>query len=168
MSAENDVKKLAELIKGIKVVMLTTVCADGSLRSRPMVTQDKEFDGTLWFFTPAESPKVSEVEHEQRVNVSYADHDKERYVSVSGTARLVRDRDTIKEFWGPALRAWFPKGPDDPELALLRVEVEKAEFWDGPSSAVVHLVGFVKAMVTGQLHRPGTNEKVDLRERAAP
>ena len=66
MSAENDVKKLAELIKGIKVAMLTTVCADGSLRSRPMVTQDKEFDGTLWFFTPAESPKVHEYQERFR------------------------------------------------------------------------------------------------------
>src|SRR5438132_409520 len=127
MSAEQNVKKLADLIKGIKVAMLTTVAEDGCLRSRPMVTQDKDFDGTLWFFTQAGAPKVSEVEREERVNLSYANPDDQRYVSVSGTARLVRDRDRIREFWSPALKAWFPKGPDDPELALLRVEVDRAE-----------------------------------------
>jgi general stress protein 26 len=129
--------------------MLTTVCADGSLRSRPMVTQERAFDGTLWFFTSAAAAKVSEVEQEERVNLSYANPDRGLSVSVSGTARLVRDRDRIKELWTPALRTWFPGGPDDPELGLLRIDVDRAEYWDGPSSTAGHLAGFGKEMVTG-------------------
>jgi general stress protein 26 len=142
MSAEQNVRRLAELIRGINVAMLTTVADDGSLRSRPMVTQEKEFDGTLWFFTQPGAPKVSEVEREERVNLSYADPARQRYVSVSGSARLVRDRGKLKELWTPALRAWFPTGPEDGDLALLRVEVERAECWSGPSGAAVHLASF--------------------------
>jgi general stress protein 26 len=129
-----------------------------------MATQETEFDGDLWFFTDAGSPKVDEVERDERVNVSYAAPDDNRYVSISGTARLVRDRAKIKELWNPVLKAWFPEGLDDPDLALLRVRVEKAEYWDSPSSKMVQLAGFVKAIATGKRADDiGENEKIDLK-----
>ena len=166
-SDNNDIQNLAKLIKGIKVAMLTTQETDGTLRSRPMATQGAEFDGTLWFFTQASSHKVDEIDREQNVNVSYADEGDNRYVSVSGRARLVRDRAKIDELWSPILKAWFPKGKDDPEVALLRVDVEKAEYWDAPSSTIVKMVGFAKAMVTGQPYAPGENRKInDVRAQA--
>jgi general stress protein 26 len=161
MKTENDIQKLATLIKGIKVAMLTTQETDGTLRSRPMATQAAEFDGTLWFFTQASSHKVDEIDREHNVNVSYADAGDNRYVSVSGRARLVRDRAKIDELWSPILKAWFPRGKDDPETALLRVDVEKAEYWDAPSSTIVKLVGFAKAMATGQTYTPGENRKIN-------
>src|SRR5688572_13578018 len=130
----DDVKKLAKLIKGIKVAMMTTRDDDGTLRARPMQTQNEEFDGTLWFFTQASSHKVVEVDHEHQVNLTYAEPSENRYVSVSGTATLVRDKAKIDQLWSPALKAWFPEGKDDPEVALLRVDVAKAEYWDAPSS----------------------------------
>src|SRR5437588_4980252 len=101
MSTRGHVEKLGKLIKGIEVAMLTTACPDGSLRSRPMVTQDTEFDGTLWSFTRADTPKVGEVKDNEQVNLSYASPDDQRYVSVSGTARLVRDPQKVKELWKP-------------------------------------------------------------------
>jgi general stress protein 26 len=157
----DDVKKLAKLIKGIRVAMLTTRDDDGTLRARPMQTQEQEFDGTLWFFTPASSHKVIEVDHEHQVNLSYADPGDNRYISVSGTATLVRDRAKIDELWTPVLKAWFPQGKDDPDVALLKVDVAKAEYWDSPSSTLVKLVGFTKAVLTGQQYRPGENEKLN-------
>ena len=161
---KTDIEKIRDLIKDIRFAMLTTIDADGSLRSRPMGTQEAEFDGDLWFFTGASSPKVDEVERDERVNLSYAAPDDNRYVSISGTARLVRDRAKAKELWNPVLKAWFPDGLDDPDLALLRVRVEKAEYWDAPSSKMVQLAGFVKAIVTGQrADDMGENEKIDLK-----
>ena len=143
--------------------MLTTVHEDGSLHSRPMATQEPEFDGELWFFTGASSPKVGEVERDHRVNVSYAAPDDNTYVSISGTARLVRDKAKMKELWNPFVKAWFPKGLDDPELALLCVEVDKAEYWDAPSSKMVQLDGLVKATLTGKRpEKVGEHEKLDL------
>jgi general stress protein 26 len=158
----DDVKKLARLIEGIDFAMLTTVCEDGSLRSRPMSTQQAEFDGTLWFFTRDDTAKVGEIERDRQVNVSYAKPGDQKYVSVSGRATLLRDRAKIKELWNPAHKAWFPDGPDDPHLALLRVDVDKAEYWDSPSSTVMHVIGFVKALATGAEFHPGENKKLDL------
>ncbi len=159
---DESVKKLSDLIKGIRMAMLTTAEDDGSLRSRPMATQDAEFDGSLWFFTRAEAPKVDEVRRDDHVNLSYAEPKSQQYVSVSGRAELVRDPSKIHELWNPLLKAWFPKGLDDPELALLRIDVDKAEYWDSHSSAMVHLIGFVKASVTGKPYEPGQHEKIDL------
>jgi general stress protein 26 len=158
------IKTLGELIKDIKFAMLTTVEDDGSLRSRPMGTQQAEFDGDLWFFTGASSAKVGEVQRDRQVNVSYADTDHQRYVSVSGTAQLVRDRAKIEELWNPIFKAWFPDGLDDPDLALLKVAVERAEYWDSPSSKVVQLYGFVKAVATGKRagDEIGDNEKLSF------
>jgi general stress protein 26 len=164
MGEKTDIEKIRELIKDIRFAMLTTVDEDGSLRSRPMATQKAELDGDLWFFTSAGSSKVDEVQHDQRVNLSYAAPDDNTYVSLSGTAVLVRDPAKMKELWNPALKAWFPKGLEDPEIALLRVRVEKGEYWDSPSSKMVQLAGFVKAIATGERYKAGKGEhdKVEL------
>jgi general stress protein 26 len=159
-----QIKKLAELISDIEFAMLTTIEPDGSLRSRPMATQKQEFDGDLWFFTRASAPKVNEVEQDQHVCVAFARPDKQHYVSVSGKARLVRDRAKIEELWNPAYKAWFPEGLDDPDLALIKVSAEKGEYWDGQTSVVAHLVGLAKAAVTGQSYQGGENEKVQLKQ----
>lgn len=156
------IRKLGEMIEDIDFAMMTTVERDGTLRSRPMSTQRIEFDGDLWFFTRASAPKVEEVRRDERVNVSYAKPEDQRYVSISGTAEIVRDREKIKELWSPALKAWFPKGLEDPDIALLKVSVEQAEYWDSSSSAMAHLFGFVKALATGQSYQPGENEKLNL------
>lgn len=156
------IEKLGELIEDINIAMLTTIEADGSLRSRPMATQQIEFDGDLWFFVGASSPKAQEIRGDPRVNISYAQPDDQRYVSVSGTAELVRDRRKIEQLWNPLYKAWFEKGLDDPDLALLKVRVEQAEYWDAPSSKFVALAGFVKAIATGKRAEIGENAKLDL------
>ena len=158
----NDVQKLAKMIKGIRVAMLTTAMPDGSLRSRPMATQQTEFDGVLWFMCDAQSAKVYEVDREHHVNVSYAEPSDERYVSVTGRASVSHDREKIHELWSPFHKAYFPKGPDDPGIALLRVDVDQAEYWDAPSSTMTHLIGFAKAVLTGHRYVPGDNEKLNI------
>ena len=105
---------------------------------------------------------MDEVGKEHQINLSYSEPDDQLYVSISGRANLVRDKAKAEALWQPALKAWFPKGVEDPDLALLKVEVEKAEYWDTPSSAMVHLFGYVKATLTGQSYKPGENEKITL------
>src|SRR4051812_47163341 len=94
---QDDIRKLWSMIKDIRVAMMTTIDDDGTLRSRPMMGKQPEFDGNLWFFTSADSHKVEEVNQHRRVNLSYADPDNQNYVSVSGTAGLVRDKQKITQ-----------------------------------------------------------------------
>jgi general stress protein 26 len=159
---KDAVAQLAELIQGIKVTMMTTVEPDGCIRSRPMWTHNDDFKGELWFFTHESAPKVDEVQADQHVNLAYSDASRDRYVSVSGVASVVRDRQKIHELWNPALKAWFPKGVDDPDIALICVKVNKAEYWDTPNKRMVQLIGFVKAVLTGEKYSPGEHQKIDL------
>jgi general stress protein 26 len=161
-------ERLAELIDDIRFATLTTRGADGSLRSRPMATQEERFDGALWFFTDADAAKVQEIAGDPRVNVSYAEPGRNRWVSVSGSAGVVRDRELVDRLWSAPLKAWFPDGRETPGIALLRVDVEKAEYWDAPSAKVVQLAGFVKALVTGRRIEPGENEQLDLEDASRP
>lgn len=149
----NDLQKLASFLKDIKFTMMNTIGKDGSIYSRPMATLDMEeenFDGRLWFFTRKDSPKVTEIESEQHINLAYADPDKQRYASVSGRGTLVQDRALMEKLWKPVFKAWFPEGLEDPEIALISVQVESAELWDSPPSKVVQLAGFVKSTLTGK------------------
>jgi general stress protein 26 len=159
---EDGIAKIRELIEDIEFAMLTTVCRDGSLRSRPMATMKVKFDGNLWFFTRADSPKVGEVDEDQHVNVAYAAPDDDVWVSLQGTATLSRDRAKMEELWNPHLEAYFPEGLDDPEIALLRVKVEKGEYWEAPGS-IAYALEVATAIVTGERADPGENEKVDLK-----
>ena len=155
-------KKLGDLIADIKFAMLTTVSSEGKLHSRPMTTQQKDFDGHLWFFTGLSTEIVPEVGNNPMVNLSYSSPGKNSYVSVSGTAAVVRDRAKIKELWSPIYKAWFPDGVDDPDLCLLKIDVSEAEYWDMPNSKVAQVYAFAKALVTGEQAKIGDHKQVDV------
>ncbi len=158
---QEAVEKLRDLIKDISIAMLTTI-DKGVLRSRPMDTQQTEFDGDLWFMTSKKNHHVDEIKKDNRVNVSYASTDDNTYVSVSGKADFSTDKAKIDELWSPEHKAWFPEGKDDPNLMLMKVTVEQAEYWDSSSSTFVQVTGFLKAMVTGEQANGGENEKLDF------
>jgi len=160
-AAAQEFAKLKELIDEIKIGMLTTQDEDGTLRSRPLQTRVVDDDGSLWFFTSRSSPKVAEASADGwRVNVSYARPDKMDFVSVSGRATLVDDRDKMKALWTKWVEVFFPRGLDDPDLALLRVDIEKAEYWDSPGTALGRAYAVAKALATGNKEATGDNVKL--------
>jgi general stress protein 26 len=158
---EEFLKKLNGLINSLRIGMFTTVEEDGSLRSRPMAAQTVEGDGDLWFFTQETAPKVGEVEQRRKVNVTFSDERESHWVSVSGTGQVVRDREKMQELWKPFLKTWFPNGPDDPDIALIKVEAEHGDYWDSSSPARV-LLGFAKAAITGERSQAGEGRRVEL------
>ncbi len=161
--ASEDIKKIGSLINGIRIAMMTTVGENGQLHSRPMAVQDMEFDGEFWFFASNNSGKIDSIQNDQHVNLAFAKESDNKFVSIAGRARVVTDRAKIKELWNPLMTAWFPKGLEDPELCLIRVSAESAEYWDAPSSTIVHVYGIAKALVTGERPHPGDHARVALK-----
>ncbi|MDX1995165.1 MAG: pyridoxamine 5'-phosphate oxidase family protein [bacterium] len=153
-------KKLSEMIKDVNIAMLTTIAPDGTLNSRPMGTQDAEFDGDLWFFTEVETGKVHDVEQNPNVNVSYASDTK--WISVAGQAQIVRDRAKIDQYWQESLKVFFPEGKDTPNLVLIKVEATQAQYWTSPGR-VASALEFARAFVTGDEYQAGKNEKIDFK-----
>lgn len=157
-----ETKKLADLVKDIKIAMLTTVDIDGELRSRPMATSEIKEEGVVYFFTQAQSHKTEELGKNHKVNVSYIDRDDQVYVSLSGHANVIRDQKKIDDLWTPFLKAWFPKGKEDPGINLVKVEISKAEYWNAPGNKMVQMIGMAKAIMTGKPYDAGENKKVDF------
>ncbi len=149
----HDFKSIVSKIQDIKVGMFTTMCKDNQLRGRPMTTCEVEEDGFLWFFTSINSKLIDDLIEQDNVNISYTDMSKNIFISVKGQAILVRSKTKIEQFWNPLAKAWFPKGFKDPDLVLVKIQVNQAEIWDSGSSKIVILAKILKAIVTGEEYK---------------
>ncbi len=149
LSGQEGVEKIAELIKDTHICMMTTAASDGSFDSRPMATQKAPFDGTVWFLTRHESGKVKELEHDSHIGLMYADTSNSNYVTAKGKCEVSQDKGKIKELWNPMFKAWFPGGEDDPTIAVLKVTVSEAQYWEASSSKIIVGVKYLAAAVTG-------------------
>lgn len=156
-----DWAKLGELIWDIRVALLTTVDRDGRFHTRPVQTLQVEAGRTLWFFTDWSSPKVDELQHDVRVSLGYADPGKNVYVAVTGSGSLQRNIQKANQLWSVEQRAYYPDGPEDERLALLRVVIDRGEYWIAPNRAS-YLVAAVTAAVTGKpAGVVGENHKIE-------
>jgi general stress protein 26 len=137
------------MLESFESAMLVTHNPDGVLDARPMRVADIEPAGSLWFMTSRSSRKVSEIDKDSRVLLVYQDASGQ-YLSIAGTARIVDDGPRTRRLWKEPYKVWFPKGPDDPDLVLLSVEPEVAEFWDVAGlNRLRYLFDAAKAYVTG-------------------
>lgn len=165
MSAYQHSSEVAELrsrIKPIHFAMFTTVDAQGRLSSRPMTTQDIDPEGNLWFFTSTETALWNDIAAQPQVNLSFAEPADQVYVSISGRAERVVERATIKAMWTPAVQAFYPHGPDDPHVVLVKVVSDTAEYWDANASSMVQLFNMAKAVLTGSTPDQGEHVKLKL------
>jgi len=151
------------LIKGIKFAMFTTHEGNGHLHSRPMTTQNKTMpDDKLWFFMSVKGGAVQELAQQAQVNISYADTGEDVYVSVSGSAEVVDDKTQREALWTKFSQAWFPGGVDDPDLALVRVTVSHAHYWNANESKLTQLFVMAKAVFTGEKPALGESGEASL------
>jgi len=161
--AHDQLKDLREKIKDVRFGMFTTVDPDGKLSSRPMTSQQVDDQGQIWFFTSDVTDFVRHLHEHPRVNVSFSDPEDSLYVSIAGEAELTRDRAKIDELWNPLAAAWFDGGKDDAHLALIRVHIDSAEYWDTHSSKMTQLYALAKAALTGKApHDLGEHKKITL------
>ncbi|WP_328647130.1 pyridoxamine 5'-phosphate oxidase family protein [Amycolatopsis sp. NBC_00348] len=159
MSAEDN-QIVTDIAKKVGTAMITTHQADGKLVSRPMTGQRVEFDGSAWFFVARSADMVDEVARDSRVNVGYAGSGS--WLSLSGAASVVDDVARKKALWNEFVEAWFPGGPEDADVVLLKVDAQSAEYWTTPGGKPRALFEMAKARVTGSAPDPGSNETVDL------
>ena len=142
-------EKIAGLIKGIHICMMATVAKDGSIDARPMAVQNKPFDGTIWFLTRSTSEKVDEVEEDRHVTLTFAEPSDSKFLTLKGKASVSQDRSKIHDLWNNMYKAWFPKGEDDPQIAVLRVDVSQGDYWEASSSSIVRYAKYAIAAATG-------------------
>ena len=171
VSPAKKIEELYSLVEGIDIAMLTCRNFDGTLVSRPMFTQEKRPRVDFWFVTSTETHKVDEIEAQPEVNLAYYNNKSREWVSVSGTARIITDRDLIRTLYKPDWKAWFGDeggnrngGPNDPRLVLIEVEAHEATYLKSNEPRAVQLFKVAKALLTGSVPKIGDMRHVGKKE----
>jgi general stress protein 26 len=146
---EEGLDKMKEMIEAINICMFITKKSDAS-HVRPMATIKVDDNGDLWFFTRQSSLKIDDLQRNDEVQLLYSHPGKDSYINVTGNASIETSREKVKELWSPLVKAWFPDGVDDPELTLLKVEVDAAYYWDSGTSKMVSFFKMLTAALTGR------------------
>lgn len=134
MTEQNRIARVWDIIEKTRVGMLTTQFS-GGLRARPLEARADRDAGVIWFLTNVLGTKDDEIDASHDIGLVFIDEGDHLYLSITGRAFVTRDTAQTKNLWKKADDAWFPGGPDDPNVRLLRIEPITAELWDGASSA---------------------------------
>jgi general stress protein 26 len=159
--AAREIDRVWDIIEKVGVAMLTTQFP-GGLRARPVEARPDRDAGIIWFLTDARSGKDGEVAAAPDIGLVFVDAGDKAYLSITGRAEILRDPAKVAEIWKSTDQIWWPDGPDDAALRLMRVEPRTAELWDGPSSSIVAAFEFAKARLTGAKPNLGENRKVSV------
>ncbi|MBW9216797.1 pyridoxamine 5'-phosphate oxidase family protein [Mumia sp. zg.B53] len=151
---------LLELLDDLRIAMFTTVDIDGTITSRPMARQQVEPSADMWFITARDSRQVAHITARPHVGITFSSPS--TWVSLNGTATVVDDPAKLEELWNTFAEAWMPEGPDDPNVVLIRVDLQGGEYWDTPGGRVASLISLAKAKITGNAYDGADNERVDL------
>ena len=140
MKNQEQIKKIAGLMRDLDYCMMTTCAGDGALRSRPMSNNGEvEFDGDVWFFSSADTRKVADIEADPRVQLTYTDMERWLFIAMMGEAAIVRDAEKKKELWVDELDDWFEAGPESDEIVLVKVTPRVVEYWGQEEQDVIEL-----------------------------
>jgi general stress protein 26 len=136
-------------VSGIRSCMMTTHDGD-RIVARPMTGITRPEQNLIWFFTDNHSHKDDEVARDPRACLCYADIKSQTFVSLSGQITRVHDQEMINSLWTEGAAVYFPEGPVDPGIVLLKFVPEAGEYWDSPSSPIVLAIKFLEAKLTGE------------------
>lgn len=140
-----DLVRAKNFVEKNRVCMLTTITPEGRLVSRPMTALQMDDQGNLWFLASETAEQTVSLDFDENVNLGFADVPSGQYLSVTGSAKVLKDPKKTAELWDSKTAAWYPDGMADPMLCLIRVHPHAAEFWDGISAKPVLLHGAIRS-----------------------
>lgn len=168
---ENTIEHFHSLLDSFHSTMLVTANRDGKLCGRPMAIADLTEKMELWFITAKNSEKVGEIEQHQEVYLTFQ-NDNNCYLALRGSASIVNDKNKVADLWREPFRVWFPKGKDDPSIALIKVIPIEGEYWDNEGlNKLLYTFEAIKAYVKGtvpEIHEDEQHAKVHLRPNDSP
>jgi general stress protein 26 len=156
MTKRDNINRVWEVVERVGVCMMTTRFSKG-LRARPLEARPNRDEGVIWFLTDRRAAKDDEIEAFPEICLTFVYLREKVYLSLSGNASVGRDVERAKSLWNEQQQAWWPGGPSDPNVLVIRFRPERAEIWDGPASSAVAACEFAKARVTRR--RPNLGEK---------
>jgi general stress protein 26 len=158
---QNNLDRAWFVVEQAGICMMSTRF-EGGLRSRPLEARPERGKNIIWFLTDRRGLKDNEVQANPEVCLCFMYPKEKVYLSISGRASVAKDASQAKKLWNREQEAWWPEGPDDPNLLVMKVELDRIEMWDGPASSAVAAFEFAKARWTGTKPNLGENRKVTV------
>lgn len=167
MSQENvtnqeAIEKLQQLVNKIDICMFCSAIGDGELHTVPMSRQEVDDTGAIWFLLSAESDTCKNVLQDPRVQLLYAHVSDYNFLTVKGTATISQDPARIEKYWNKFTEAWFEKGKADPNIRVMKVQVEDAYYWDNKTNKLATLLKLAASALTGSKLDMGREGNIDL------
>ncbi|RYY34953.1 MAG: general stress protein [Sphingomonadales bacterium] len=137
----------AKFWKALKSDMTVMLGLDGARdgHTQPMTAIfEGDESGPLYFFTTKDNTLVKALSQSHRALLSFASKGHDVFATVHGDVSTDNDPATIDRLWNPHVAAWYENGREDPKIALLRLDTEKATIWLNGSSigaAITRLLG---------------------------
>jgi general stress protein 26 len=167
LTQQEAIEKIKELAEAIKLCMFCTNLTQQPFETRPMSAQEVDEAGNIWFFSAVESNKNEEINNDNRVQLLFSDAGKAHFLSVYGTATVIKDREKTEELWNVFVKAWFQEGKDDPSLTLIRMRPESAYYWDTKYGKMISLLKIAASVVTGKQMDGGVEGKINVQAKTA-
>jgi general stress protein 26 len=142
-------RALWKRIAGEKFAMLGAHGADGTINARPVQPVKIEPEGRVWLFTATDGDIADDIRRDARVQLGFVNPAEELFVSLNGEAHVLHDPRKAREIWSALAGAWYPRGPDDPNLALVRIDVHRGDYWDMKNGRLVRFFKLLGAALTG-------------------
>jgi general stress protein 26 len=163
---EGSKDELLALLDEFDTAMLVGLEADGTLRARPMGLQHERIAGCdLWFVTADDTHKTEEIEHHRDVNVCCLRTRDRAYVSLSARARVERSPHEVRRLWQPSWKLWFgDEQPEDGGIALIKLDIERAEYWEPEGGRLRVLYAMAKSLVTDEAVEDELNPPKEIEE----
>ncbi|GAC1594003.1 MAG: hypothetical protein NVS3B19_16340 [Ginsengibacter sp.] len=150
LSSQEAIKKIQTIAGETDFCMFITLLGEKPLQGRPMSTQKIDDDGNIWFFSQESSNKNMQIKSDDHVQLFYSNNKSSEFLSVYGSAEVLKDTTKAKELWTPWVKTWFPDGPDDPNLTLIKVTPLDSYYWDTKNNRLVSLIKIAVGALTGK------------------
>lgn len=160
-SHRKNLKIIAETIEEAGVCMITTVDHNGGLASRPMIVQELDEEGNLWFFAQSNSNLMNEIRRIPVVNITFT-AGKEKFISALAIGYEAFDKKKMQELWDPSQKKLFHQAPAQEELTFLKLDLQEVEYWGAPHSPVFKIVDFMRTITGDENVHELVYERVDL------
>jgi len=157
----NPIDRVWQVVEKVGVCMFASRFDDG-VRARPLEARPNPAENSIYFLIDTRGTKDDEVAVHPEVCLVFIDPEEKVYLSISGAAHYRRDTAKAAELWNEEQFAWWPAGPTDANVRVMRVQPDFAEFWDGPASRDTVKYEFAVARSTGKQPNLGEHRKTKV------
>lgn len=149
------IEKMTVLVHDIRTCMMCTHLNGIPFDTRPMSTAEVDENGYIWFFNQIDSAKTDAILEDPRMQLLYSHPGKSQYISIYGTAIIIKDRKKTENLWNVFAAGWFQEGKDDPELTLIRFQPEISHYWETKNGKMMYMLRMMFSAITNKTKNNG-------------